>query len=657
MKLKPKMMLGIGIPLVATFAIMALIIYSIASTALRQQTESNLHEMAAHYSYQVDELIKTDEAVIDATSMSWSSGLPEGDALESIMDDMATLPGVSAVLVAHLDGTYASNKTFPPGTDPRTREWFKEAIKNPQKSYVTKPYASLFDGKPTVTIARAITTGKNGEGQVIGVIGLNVSLDVVSDQLKDVKVGESGWIMVLDRDTECIFHPEFDPTKKLSEQPGREGIAKRVMSGKAETFEYEVDGTNKFFATQPIPSADWMLAVAVPESEAFSAVTKMSVAILVVCIIAVLVLSAIVYYFLTKVINPVALLSDTAKKVADGDLSVHLPQSMTMDEVGALQNNCVKMIDFLRGMVKNTAKAAEQVSASSEELTASAGQTAQASQSAAEAVVHIAENSAEQVNIVEDASATVSGMREQMNTVMGAVQDVTESATSTQTATKEGRMVLDKAVTGVESLARGAVDVGGAVQALYDGSKNIEEINKTVTNIAGQTKLLALNAAIEAARAGEQGRGFAVVADEVRKLAEESEAAAKEISGVIQKNADEIQHAFDLTKNQQEEVKENVAQVQEAGDKFDSIAVLITGLTEQIDKIATISLQIQEDCENTVKKVERIKEVSGNVQQRATDVSAVSEQQAASTEEIAAASHQLADLAQELQNGVQKFKL
>lgn len=218
-------------------------------------------------------------------------------------------------------------------------------------------------------------------------------------------------------------------------------------------------------------------------------------------------------------------------------------------------------------------------------------------------------------------------------------------------------MVLDKAVTGVESLARGAVDVGGAVQALYDGSKNIEEINKTVTNIAGQTKLLALNAAIEAARAGEQGRGFAVVADEVRKLAEESEAAAKEISGVIQKNADEIQHAFDLTKNQQEEVKENVAQVQEAGDKFDSIAVLITGLTEQIDKIATISLQIQEDCENTVKKVGRIKEVSGNVQQRATDVSAVSEQQAASTEEIAAASHQLADLAQELQNGVQKFKL
>ena len=42
---------------------------------------------------------------------------------------------------------------------------------------------------------------------------------------------------------------------------------------------------------------------------------------------------------------------------------------------------------------------------------------------------------------------------------------------------------------------------------------------------------------------------------------------------------------------------------------------------------------------------------------KATDVSAVSEEQAASNEEIAAASQTLADIAERLQAGVEEFRL
>ena len=656
MKLKPKMLLSIGVPLLIVFIAMGFIIYRMASSGLKTATEVAMEQRASRYAEAIDGKMQAQEALLDAISMTWSTAMPTGEVLQEEVAAFSRREGVQFFTVVYPNGAFLGSEPLPADFDARGRAWYKNAAASDDVQ-ICPVYTSIADNQEIVTLSKAVRD-KNGE--LIAVIATDVSVASLTEIVKDVKVGETGSLCVLGPDSEFIYHKKFtvdDPP--LAEMDGgkyKELVA-RFTAAQSEMFEAEFNGVQKFYVAEPIGSTGWHVVVEVPQAEAFASATQMLYAILVISLVALALLGGITYYFLSGMISPIEILSETMSFIAKGDLTHKLSASDRVDEIGVLQTSSSQMVTTLRKMVEDTSKASEQVRASSEELTASSTQTANASQSAAEAVVDIAERAAEQSDIAEMANEVAHNMGAQTADIAKVVDASTKVADETEQATREGREALGKAVAGVENLATGAAKVGAAVQHLYDGSKNIAEMNELITSISGQTKLLALNAAIEAARAGEQGKGFAVVADEVRKLAEQSEEAAQQINAVIGKNSAQIESAFALTKSQEDEVKGNVGQVRAADEKFASIAGSVEALTEQVEKLTKITGALEKDCKSTVDTVQKVSDLSRAVQQKATDVSAVSEEQAASAEEIAASSHALADLAQQLQQGVAKFRL
>jgi len=189
----------------------------------------------------------------------------------------------------------------------------------------------------------------------------------------------------------------------------------------------------------------------------------------------------------------------------------------------------------------------------------------------------------------------------------------------------------------------------------YAGS--IEEMAKTVSDIAAQTNLLALNAAIEAARAGEAGKGFAVVASEVRKLADASTAATTQIFDMV-----------NLIKGGLSSIAESVGKgVEIATAQDDNVTRTLNAFTNIEDKMDSIT----EALENLVAGAVTSQQFNNTVLENTENISAVVEQTAAGSEEISASAEEqlnsigkvvdkvtaLRELTEDLNTMIARFKL
>ena len=379
--------------------------------------------------------------------------------------------------------------------------------------------------------------------------------------------------------------------------------------------------------------------------------------LMIVTLIAILVALGLGWLISRSIAVPLALLVNEVRRIAGGDLAVEGRRVHHRDEVGQLATEIDSMTDNLRNLVGNVNQTAQQIAASSQELTAGADQAAQATGQVTQAVTDVAMGAQEQsdaidstVTIVEQMSAAIEQIAANANTVTGAVSETVRAATDGGKSAHEVSNQMSNIEQTVSTSAQVVIKLG-------ERSKEIGQIVDTIAGIAGQTNLLALNAAIEAARAGEQGRGFAVVAEEVRKLAEQSQTAAGQIASMIADVQADTAKAVNTMTEGSQKVKTGAEVVEKAGQGFKAIENLINNVSTQIMEISAAIEQMSASSQQIVASVRNIDAIGKQSASRTQTVSAATEEHSASIEEIAAASQELAKMASELHTAVQKFRL
>lgn len=405
-----------------------------------------------------------------------------------------------------------------------------------------------------------------------------------------------------------------------------------IKDGKIYRGEAEILGETYFTAYDPIrsPQGDviGVLFVGVKKSEFFASFDRLIFSVLAIAGLLVCGAGCIIHIAITKMLNPLRDASNIAKKIAEGDLTVVIPER-PKDEVGMLLEDMKHMAANLKQMIQGVKSSAETIVQSSQELSASAEQMTRGIQSQSGRSAQIAAASEEMSQTVIDVARNTAG--------------IADAAIETAMTAKTGGSVVGRSVSEVQAIASSVSSSSTTLSTLGEKSQQIGEIVGVINDIADQTNLLALNAAIEAARAGEQGRGFAVVADEVRKLAEKTAKATSEISIMIKSIQEEVDGSIAAMQQATKQVDIGVNYSNQAGDALQSIIQGVEGLQSMVQQIASATEQMSSTSEV----------VSNDIQAIATS----SQEMSAASGQIAQASTRLAGLAENLRGMVQKFKI
>ncbi|MFA5844927.1 MAG: methyl-accepting chemotaxis protein [Coriobacteriia bacterium] len=276
------------------------------------------------------------------------------------------------------------------------------------------------------------------------------------------------------------------------------------------------------------------------------------------------------------VAGPVSRVSDAARLIADGDLTVTVPVTGNR-ETAALSESFNLMTRALSGVIADVDRAAGHLAGVASDIASSTEQQAASTGTQASAVAEM--------------TATLEEMVASYGSVAAAADEVMRLAEDALEAAQGGETSLAKEIEDIQTLRGGADATASSAHELARATTEIGEVLGIIDNIAARTKILALNAAIEAARAGEAGKGFSVVAAEIRSLADsvtDSTARIEETVGSIQRGTSGL---ASKAENHATLAGDSVEMVSRTGSTFSDIVEQMAATASAARQIAAAAAQ------------------------------------------------------------------